>query len=68
MMKVDAAGQKQWTKTFGNYPGGINQFSNTVPKNYNIDECWGISKTVDANGMHDGFAIACGTGIENCSD
>ena len=30
-------------------------------------ECWGLSKAYDQNGIHNGYAIGCGTGIENCN-
>jgi len=31
-----------------------------------IDECWGMSTTKDSNGTPNGYAMACGTGIEKC--
>lgn len=52
----------------GNYPGGINQFAGTAvgDRSYVIDECWGMMATTAADGTHNGYAIACGTGIEGC--
>jgi len=29
-------------------------------------ECWGISKTYNEENVVDGYALACGTGIEGC--
>ena len=29
-------------------------------------DCWGLAKAYDRNGLHDGFIIGCGNGIEEC--
>ena len=29
-------------------------------------ECWGITKSYNKNGLHDGFIVGCGNGIEGC--
>lgn len=65
MLKIGPDGTKQWVKTYGNYPGGLNQFSGLSNDNkWVIDECWGLTATTDASGAIDGYAMACGTGIE----
>ena len=69
MLKLDKHGEKVWTKIHGNYAGGVNQFSG-IPvgdRAYVIDECWGMMPTKSDKGVHDGYAIACGTGIEGCN-
>jgi hypothetical protein len=69
LIKLDSSFKIEWTKDHGNYRGGINQFAGLEkgePALIN-NECWGISKTFDADSTHNGYAIACGTGIEGCS-
>ena len=68
MMKLDTNGNKQWSKTYGNYPGGINQFRDAGAGSWALiyNECWGVANTYDSSGNADGYALACGTGIENC--
>ena len=29
-------------------------------------ECWGMTKTFDFNGKHNGYALACGSGMMAC--
>ena len=66
-MKIDSNGQLLWKKVHGNYAGGINQFSGlSKGPNYVIDECWGMMATTGADGTVNGYAMACGTGIEGC--
>jgi len=69
MMKVDKDGNKVWTKNLGNYAGGVDQFAGTAvgDRSYVIDECWGMMSTTAADGTPNGYAIACGTGIEGCA-
>ena len=69
-MKLDKKGKIEWSKTHGNYAGGVNQFAG-LPEGdraYVIDECWGMMKTTAPDGSHDGYAMACGTGIEGCGE
>ena len=34
MIKYDADGTKEWSKTYGNYPGGVNQFKDLEEGNW----------------------------------
>jgi len=69
-MKLDASGTKVWQTEIGNYPGGINQYAGLTQGDWALvyTECWGIAKTYapTAYNTHDGYIMACGTGIENC--
>jgi len=69
MMKLDAQGSFQWKKSYGNYPDGINQFAESGEGDWGLiyNECWGVAKTYDSSGAANGYALACGTGIENCA-
>ena len=67
--KIDKDFKKVWTHTYGDSPYGSNQFAGYESfKDIIIDECWGIMATTSPSGVKDGYAIACGTGIENCAD
>ena len=67
--KVSKDLKKVWRKSYGNYPGGVKEYTGlgTGDKDLVIDECWGIMSTKNSAGVVDGYAIACGTGIENCN-
>lgn len=72
MIELNADGTKKWgPKLYGNYPGGVNQFTGLGIGNWALiyNECWGITTTFDpvTNGIT-GYAFACGTGIENCNN
>ena len=60
------------TTAWNNFPGGKYQFAGLTSglKSVIKTECWGLGKTTDASGKHDGYAVACGTGIEpgSCTD
>ena len=68
MMSIDKNWNKKWSKIYENYPGGTNQFTGLTKENPKmvIIECFGMMATKDASGKTNGFAMACGTGIENC--
>lgn len=72
MMKLDSSGAKVWgPKLFGNYPGGVNQFAGLSAGDWALvyTECWGITAIHSSTGNSIiGYAIACGTGIENCDN
>ena len=57
---------------FHNFGGGQYQYAGTPkpPSVYVRTECWGLAKTYDSNGVHNGFAAGCGQGIEGdaCTD
>jgi hypothetical protein len=65
--KVSKDLKKVWRKSYGNYPGGVKEFTGFGTYEEVIDECWGIMSTKNSAGVVDGYAIACGTGIENCN-
>lgn len=65
--KVSKDLKKLWRKSYGNYPGGVKEFTGLGIGDLVIDECWGIMSTKNSAGVVDGHAIACGTGIENCN-
>ena len=74
MMKLDNDGKLEWTQDYGNYPGGVDQFTGLSKGNWGLiyNECWGVAKkySYSADGTiktHDGYVMACGTGIEGCS-
>lgn len=70
MMKLDSGGTLEWTQDYGNYPGGVNQFNGIAQGNWALiyNECWGVAKKYASDGTtHDGYVMACGTGIEGCS-
>ena len=52
--------------TFHNMPGGLYQFKNSpIPHDHSVrTECWGLSKSYNAQGDHNGFVVACGQGTE----
>lgn len=70
MIELNADGTKAWgPKFYGNYRGGHNQFFDLDIGNWALiyTECWGITTTFDAStNAPNGYAFACGTGIENC--
>ena len=69
MMKLSSTGSIEWTKDFGNYPGGKNQYSGLgVGEDVLIyNECWGIAPRYEGTSTTQiGYVIACGTGIEGC--
>jgi hypothetical protein len=68
VMKLDTDGTKVWEKTYGNYPNGVNQFTDSGEGNWALiyNECWGIQPKYDTSGTQDGYVLACGTGIEGC--
>lgn len=68
-MKLDTNGALQWSKLYGNYPDGVNQFADSGEGDWALvyNECWGVTNTYDSSGAVDGYALACGTGIEGCS-
>lgn len=61
---------KQWTKSYGNYPDGVNQFAETGKGTWDLiyNECWGIASKYTSSGTVDGYVFACGTGIEGCKE
>lgn len=70
MMKLDSTGAIQWSKDYGNYPGGKNQFSGLKSGEdilvYN--ECWGVSSRYEGSSSTPvGYNLACGTGVEGCN-
>jgi len=69
MIKLDSSFKFEWAEDHGNYKGGLNQFTGLEKGNAALinNECWGISKTFDKDSTHNGYALACGTGIEECS-
>lgn len=69
MIKINDSGVKQWEKSYGNYPHGVNQFADSGEGNWALiyNECWGIQPYYDSTGSQTGYALACGTGIEGCS-
>ena len=60
----------QWSKTFNDFPGGTGAYNNIAPLSHAVvlTECWGLTQTLDANGNGNGFAAACGQGIEGCRE
>lgn len=67
VVKVDKDFNKVWTKNYGDSPYGSNQIAGLESfRERVIDECWGIMATTSLSGAKDGYAIACGTGIEDC--
>jgi hypothetical protein len=72
MMKLDSSGAKVWgPKLYGNYPGGVNQFTGLASGDWALvyTECWGITATYSSTGNSiTGYAMSCGTGIENCDN
>jgi len=67
MKNLSPTGTVEWSKDFGNYGGGKNQFSGLTAGNPALiyNECWGIAPR-KTNSVQDGYVIACGTGIEGC--
>ena len=68
MIKLDANGVQEWKQNYGNYPGGVNQYRDSGEGNWALiyNECWGVANTYDSSGNANGYALACGTGIEGC--
>ena len=52
----------------GQWPGGQYQFAGleNAPSSMVNTECWGMTKTFDLNGKHNGYALACGSGMMAC--
>ena len=50
------------------FKGGLYQYSGISVGNKALlhTECWGIAKSYNKNGSHDGFIVGCGNGIEGC--
>jgi len=69
LIKPDLSGF-QWSKTFNDFPGGTGAYNNIAPLSHAVvlTECWGLTQTLDANGNGNGFAAACGQGIEGCRE
>lgn len=67
MKKLSATGTVEWSQDYGNYGGGVNQFDGLSPGDWALvyNECWGVAPTY-TNKVQDGYAMACGTGIEGC--
>lgn len=63
--RIDLDGEMVWNKTYGDFPGGVQEFAGLDEGNSKLifDECWGIQAT--ARG---GAVVACGTGIEGCDE
>ena len=56
------------SNSFDGYQGGLYQYSG-ISKGYATlihTECWGIAKSFNDEGEHDGFVVGCGNGIEGC--
>ena len=69
MKKLDTTGAVQWSKNYGNYPDGVNQFTDAGPGDWALvyNECWGVAPYYSSSGAQTGYVMACGTGIEdNC--
>ena len=62
--KVDGDGTVLWATSFGNpaVADAVEGPAALAPEAFVFDECWGVVA------YEDGVAVACGTGIENCSD
>ena len=70
MKKLDTSGKEQWSKDYGNYGGGKNQFDKLPAGDWALiyNECWGVAPRYDTDGTtQNGFVLACGTGIEGCT-
>ena len=68
-VKLDANGDQEWDNTYGNFPGGVNQFADIESGNDVLinNECWGVAPSYADDGTtHDGYVMTCGTGIEYC--
>ena len=59
-----------WTKLFNDFTGGTGAYAGLTPLSEAvvITECWGLTATVAANGDTNGWAAACGQGIEGCRE
>ena len=60
---------RQWRTELntGEWPGGIGAYSAAPASPYKslvYTECWGMTKTRDNTGAHNGYVAACGNGIE----
>jgi len=69
MMKLNDAGAVQWTKDYGNYPGGKNQFTGLKEGDQVLiyNECFGVAPRYEGSSTTQiGYHISCGTGIEGC--
>ena len=54
--------------SFDGYQGGLYQYSG-IGNGYRTlihTECWGVAKSFNDAGDHDGFVVGCGNGIEGC--
>ena len=61
---ISQDGRFAWNKTFGNPSGGESKFYGLDSGDHRLiyDECWGITQ------FGNGLVLACGTGIEECSE
>lgn len=61
---ISQDGRFAWNKTFGNPSGGELKFYGLDSGDQRLiyDECWGITQ------FGNGLVLACGTGIEECSE
>lgn len=69
MTKTKTDGTIDWSKNYGNYKGGVNQFAGIPSSDPALvyTECWGFAKTYASDlTTHNGYALACGSGIEGC--
>jgi len=69
LTKLSSTGSIEWSKEYGNYRGGVNQFTGLEAGDNALiyNECWGLAKTYATDGTtHTGYAMACGTGVEGC--
>ena len=60
---------RQWRTELntGEWPGGVGQYASAPASPYKslvYTECWGLAKTFDGSGVHNGYVAACGNGIE----
>ena len=70
MIKINADGEEEWSNDYGNYAGGVAQFSEIEEGNNGLiyNECWGVAPKYAEDGTtHDGYVMSCGTGIEGCA-
>ena len=71
MMKVDENYNVEWTKRYGNYPGGVNQYTNQKKSfgdsSFIYNECFGVAP-IKVDDEVTGYLLACGSGIEGCGN
>ena len=56
------------SSSWDGFKGGLYQYSGISTGNRALlhTECWGITKSYNTDGAHDGFIVGCGNGIEGC--